>query len=86
MLISPYFMNSDYCYCKQMQRAVERHDSGEVQVIPIILRPTLWRGAPFGKLQALPANGKPVTSWRDKGDAFYNVTQGIQEAIEELSR
>ena len=24
LLISPYFMNSDYCYCKQMQRAVER--------------------------------------------------------------
>lgn len=85
LLISPYFMNSDYCYCKQMQRAVERHNLGEARVIPVILRPTpLWSVAPFGKLQALPTNGKPVTSWRDKYDAFYNVTQGIQEAIEEL--
>ncbi len=85
LLISSYFMDSDYCYCKQMQRAVERHDSGEVRVIPIILSPTDWRGAPFSKLQALPTDGKPVTKWRNREEAFYDVIQSIRQAIEELS-
>jgi nucleoside phosphorylase len=85
LLISPYFIDSDYCYCQEMQRAVERHDVGEARVIPIILRPTDWRGTPFSKLQALPTDGKPVTTWRDRDKAFYDVTQGIRKAIEELS-
>lgn len=85
LLISPYFIDSDYCYCQEMQRAVERHDAGEARVIPIILRPTDWRGTPFSKLQALPTDGKPVTKWRDRHEAFYDVTQGVHKAIEELS-
>jgi nucleoside phosphorylase len=85
LLISPYFIDSDYCYCQEMQRAVERHDAGEARVIPIILRPTDWRGTPFSKLQALPTDGKPVTKWRDRDEAFYDVTQSVRKAIEELS-
>src|SRR5579884_3619424 len=54
LLISPHFMASDYCYNKEMQRAIERHERGEARVIPVILRDTLWQIAPFSKLQALP--------------------------------
>jgi hypothetical protein len=39
LLISPDFMNSDYCYSIEMKRAIERHECGEACVIPIILRP-----------------------------------------------
>src|SRR5256714_6146191 len=38
LLISPDFMDSDYCYGVEMQRAIERHARGEALVIPIILR------------------------------------------------
>src|SRR5947208_10061471 len=38
LLISPDFMDSDYCYSKEMQRALERHEHREARVIPIILR------------------------------------------------
>src|SRR6266702_2131337 len=51
LLISPDFMTSEYCYSKEMKRAMERHESGEVRVIPIILRSIHWKDAPFGKLQ-----------------------------------
>src|SRR6266849_6380920 len=47
LLISPDFMNSDYCYGKEMKRAIERHDREEACVIPVILRPVHWQGAPF---------------------------------------
>jgi tetratricopeptide (TPR) repeat protein len=82
LLISPDFMASDYCYDREMQRAMERHEAGEAYVIPIILRPVDWHGAPFGKLQALPKNGKPVTRWSNHDEAFLDVTKGIRAAVE----
>ncbi len=42
---------------------MERHEVGEARVTPIILRPVDWQSAPFGKLQALPKNARPVTTW-----------------------
>src|SRR5947209_12812087 len=36
LLISPAFMNSDYCYSKEMARAMERHEGGEARIIPIL--------------------------------------------------
>jgi hypothetical protein len=83
LLISPDFMNSDYCYGIEMKRALERHERGEARVIPVILRPVYWRGAPFGKLQALPADGKPVTSssWHYIDEAFFDVAEGITKIV-----
>src|SRR5713226_3133531 len=59
-LISADFVASDYCYGKEMLRALERHERNEAKVIPIILRPVDWSDAPFSRLQALPKDGKPV--------------------------
>ena len=84
LLISPDFMVSDYCYGKEMKRAMERHEAGEALVIPVILRPVYWRRAPFGKLQALPTDGKPVVIWHNLDEAFYDVAEGIRKAVEEI--
>jgi tetratricopeptide (TPR) repeat protein len=85
LLISPDFMNSDYSNNVEVKRAMQRHEAGEARVIPIILRPVDWEGAPFSKLEALPNDAKPVTSWNDKDDAFLDVTRGIRKAVAELS-
>jgi hypothetical protein len=84
LLVSADFLASDYCYDVEMQRALERHEQGEARVIPIILRECDWRIAPFGKLQALPKDAKPITSWADRDKAFTDVTQGIRAAVEQL--
>jgi internalin A len=90
LLVSPAFFESDYCYDLEMQLAMERHEEGSARVIPILVRPiSNWQAAPFGKLQALPAGGKPVTTWsggrtgRDK--AWANVAEGIEAALRELA-
>jgi hypothetical protein len=57
LLVSPDFLHSDYCYDVEMTRAMERHAAGAAQIIPIILRPCDWHDAPFGKLNATPADG-----------------------------
>src|SRR5947209_8072269 len=60
LLISPDFIASDYCYGKEMTRAMERHEQREALVIPVLLRPCDWQGLPFSKLQVLPSNTHPV--------------------------
>ena len=82
LLISADFIASDYCYEKEMQRAMARHNNSEAVVIPIILRPTDWQNTPFSKLQFLPKDGEPVTQWRDRDAAWLNVETGIKQVAE----
>ncbi len=86
LLVSADFLASDYCYDVEMTRALERHDQGEARVIPVLLRKVDgWQGAPFGKIQSLPTDGKPVTSWNDRDEAFADVARGIRRAVSELT-
>jgi len=86
LLVSPDFMNSDYCYSVEMKRAMERHEQGEARVIPIIIRPVYWTGAPFGKLQPLPTDAKPVTTWSNSDEAFFNIVVEIQKILIEFQK
>jgi class 3 adenylate cyclase len=78
LLISADFIDSDYCYEIEMRTALKRHGAGEAHVIPVILRDVDWHQAPFSNLQALPRDGKPITLWSDRDEAWKNVAQGIR--------
>jgi KaiC/GvpD/RAD55 family RecA-like ATPase len=86
LLVSPDFIDSEYCYGKEMKRAMARYEAGEAQVVPVILRPVLWENTPFGKLQALPTGARPIISslWHNRDEAFYDVAFGIQKVIREF--
>jgi hypothetical protein len=84
LLVSADFVDSDYCYGREMTRALERHDNREAIVIPVILRPCDWKSTPFGKLQVLPKNARPVTDWPNRDKAFAAIVEGIREAVERL--
>ena len=85
LLVSSSFLASDYCWDIETKRAIKRREGGEAKVIPIILRQCDWQGAPFGKLQALPRDGKAITSWADRDEAFTNVALGIRQAVEAMT-
>src|SRR6266487_85143 len=84
LLISADFIASDFCYRKEMELAIQRHDVNQARVLPIILRPVDWKGAPFAKIQALPTDAKAVTRWPTLDDAFEDVVKGIRNAIKDL--
>ena len=86
LLISPDFMDSDYCYSIEMKRALERHHKHEARVIPIILRDCDWEDEPFSQLQVLPAEGKPVNSsrWHNRDEAFADIARGIRKVVTEM--
>src|SRR5690349_15304289 len=66
LLVSESFINSDYCWGVELEKALERHIRGEAKVVPIILQPCWWDATPFAKLEAAPTDAKPVASWPDQ--------------------
>jgi NACHT domain/TIR domain len=86
LLISPDFLASDYYYNVEMKRALERQKNGESYVIPVLLRSVDRQGVPFERLQSLPSDGRPVTSWSDQDEAFHDVAQGIRQVVEHLHK
>ena len=85
LLISADFIASDYCFDKEVKQAMERHEVGEARVIPVVLRPVDLDGIVFNKLQTLPTDRKPITTWKNQDEAFLNVVKGIRTAIKEIA-
>lgn len=86
LLVSPYFLASDYCYNREMTKAMEMHKSKQACVIPVILNPCDWPSAPFGKLMAVPTDGRPITKYPNHHDAYLEITTAIREATSRFSR
>jgi hypothetical protein len=82
LLVSPSFLNSPYCYVEEMRRAIERHDSGQAIVVPILLRTCYWQPAPFAKIQGLPKGMIPVTNvpHKKRDQVWSEVAEGIHQA------
>lgn len=79
LLVSPDLMAAKY---DEIRRAAERHKTA--CVIPIILRPTDYRGAPFDKLLILPKENGSITGWSDQDKAFTHVVGEIRKVVEEM--
>lgn len=82
LLVSADFLDSDYCYEREMARALERQAAGDAIVIPVILRPCEWKGAPFGHLNATPPDGRPITKFPDRDDGLLEVAKAVRAAAE----
>ncbi|HUI46103.1 MAG TPA: DnaB-like helicase C-terminal domain-containing protein [Nitrospirota bacterium] len=84
LLVSPDFIASEYCYGKELSKALERYESGQAEVVPIIVRPVDWTDSPFSKLQALPRDGRPITTWSNGDEAWLEAEKGIKKCIENV--
>jgi hypothetical protein len=82
LLVSAHFLASDYCYEKEMARAIEKHEEGSARVIPVILHPCDWNSAPFGRLRATPTDGRPVSMHANQHEAFATIAKDIREAAQ----
>jgi hypothetical protein len=82
LLVSPDFIASDFCYEDEMTQALERHVRGTTRVIPILVRPVDLQGTPIARLQALPRDNQPVTTWPNRDEAWLDIVQGIRSAVQ----
>lgn len=88
LLVSSNFLASDYCYDTETIRALERHSQQEAIVIPIILEPCLWEISHFAneKIQALPTDGKPITTWDNEEEAWLNIAKGVLAVSKDINK
>lgn len=92
-LISSDFINSDYCIYKEYEIAKGRHQQGEAEIIPVLVRDCDWDVAGLKDFSALPTDAKPVTRGAgSKGDAslrdaaWLDVIEGLKKAIAHLKK
>ena len=84
LLISPYFLASDYCYDIELKQALEQHNNEISRVIPVIVDPCDWHDTPFGKLLATPRDGIEISKHPNQHDAFLDIVKAIKQALKEL--
>lgn len=80
-LLSPDYLNSDYCYEIEFKKAIELHEAGKMRILPIILEPCDWLNSPFKEFMALPKDGKPIAEWLNQNNAFLDITTKIREVL-----
>ena len=65
-----------------MQIALQYRNTDGASIIPILLRPCMWKETPFANVHVLPTNVMPISLWEDQNAAFANVVDGIEQVVE----
>ena len=77
LLVSPDFLASDYCYDREMKRALERHEAGLARVIPVILRPPIGiarRSASFRHCPPMGSRSRPGGTATKRSETLPKVS------------
>lgn len=85
LLISANFLASDYCFEKEMEKALEKHRDGSAVIVPVILHPCDWQSSPFGHLRATPTDGRAISMHANQQEALACVAKDIREVAGKIS-
>ncbi len=77
LLISPHFLNSEYCYSTEMSRAIVRAEEGSAFILPVIAEVCDWHNSPISDFKAVPLDGKPLSK-------YANINEGFMEVVKEI--
>lgn len=81
-MISADFLASDYGWDQELKTAMEARLAGQIEVVPIIVRPCDWKNSGIEHIQALPKDGKPIATWTLEDDAWLDVITQLRTAID----
>jgi subtilisin family serine protease len=85
LLVSSYFVESEFCYSIELKRAVEREAEGTARMIPVRVRPVSLKGTVLADIQALPPGAQPITSFKDPHDGWTQVADNLYDIVEKLA-
>ena len=81
LLFSPDFLDSSECKDEMCKALGLRNTRGTI-VVPVILRPCAWKDLEtISNLRAIPKDGKPITRWGDKDEAFLDIYENIKTIV-----
>jgi internalin A len=84
LLLSNDFIASNYCYVKEMQRALERDAAGECAIVPIVVRACPYEKLELGQMQAIVPGRRPIEEHKHRAAAWLEVTKQLDRVIANL--
>jgi tetratricopeptide (TPR) repeat protein len=81
LLVSADYMDLDRCAQVELTRALERHDTEGISLVPVLAAPTELKGSPLEQLTFLPRDHKPVSA-----RAGIGIEQALAEVAGEIHR
>jgi hypothetical protein len=85
-LVSADMIFTDYIWDVEMPIAFKRHQEKTVSIVPVILRDCGWQDTTFGKLNAIPDKGTPITSYRTQDDGWFIVYNKLKDLIKTIKK
>jgi internalin A len=82
-LVSADFIQSEFCYSKELKLAMEAHEKGKKVVVPIRLRKCAWEALDIAKLQGTPTS-EWITSSGNKDEVWTEVAHHLEPLIGKL--
>ncbi len=79
-LVSADWLASDRCQA-ELSAAVQLEQAGQLRIVSVLLRPSVWDYSPLRSFPVLPSNEKEVTRWPNQDRAWTDVQSGIIKII-----
>jgi hypothetical protein len=85
-LVSLDFLASEYCTDVEVRFSLRQHKAGHAIIVPIVIRPVPFRHTDFAHIQALPREGKAVTTWQYEDEAWVDIDEGLRNLIAQMEK
>jgi hypothetical protein len=85
LAVSADFLASEFIRDNEMIPALAAHQAGRCRVVPVILRACDWERQPLNDLQAIPEDGRPVDSWKNRDEVWKQIARGVRKVAADLS-
>jgi len=69
-----------------MTRALEQHQAKKVKLIPILIKHCMWQNLALSKLQFIPRDDRPNSTWEDRDEAYLELVKEIIQVIEQKTK
>jgi hypothetical protein len=87
LLLTPAFVDSEYCYEKELEWALQQHKKGVAKIIPVLVKEVAWRDRAFSPFEAIPRGkrgARPITKWKPQSAALTKIREQLNQEIREL--
>ena len=80
LVVTPLFFASDGIYKEQLQWALQRHESREAVVIPILMQSSMWESSALRRLATiLPRNKRPLNEQENESAALNDTIDQLKK-------
>ncbi len=83
--LSADYLESAYCYEKELDHALALHKKGKLRIVPVIFKPCEWRQTPLQTFNAVPHDGTPIGELNERSEAaFLEIAQRLRQLSDSL--